>query len=199
MRKQVLIVPLLVVLTCLALLAPSASALKKRAPRLFNLYPLHTDEKTHASHADTGRSRVFGRSLHSSCPRGRRRSAARGARLAFPRAGPDRHLAFALCAPADLVRGALGAAEPPPWAPAVDPRELGCILMPGVAFSEDGLRLGRGGGYYDATLRDLPDAARVGLAFDAQIVPTLPREAHDATMDAVVTETRVLSFRRESR
>jgi 5-formyltetrahydrofolate cyclo-ligase len=111
----------------------------------------------------------------------------------------QRQLAFAICAPAELVRGPLGAAEPPASAPSLDPRELGCVVLPGVAFSEDGLRLGRGGGYYDATLRELPGAARVGLAFDVQIVPTLPREAHDAPMDAVVTETRVLSFRRESR
>jgi 5-formyltetrahydrofolate cyclo-ligase len=72
-------------------------------------------------------------------------------------------------------------------------------LQPGVAFSQDGLRLGRGGGYYDATLRGLDAVARVGLAFDVQIVPTLPREPHDAPMDAVVTETRLLSFRRDSR
>ncbi len=126
-----------------------------------------------------------------------RRAVARGVRVAFPRAGADRRLAFAVCAPGALVRGPLGAAEPPASAPALDPRDLGCVVMPGVAFSEDGLRLGRGGGYYDATLRALPGVARVGLAFDVQIVPTLPREAHDAPMDAVVTERRVLSFRRE--
>jgi 5-formyltetrahydrofolate cyclo-ligase len=126
-----------------------------------------------------------------------RRALARGVRVAFPRAGRDRRLAFALCAPGDLVRGPLGAAEPPARAPALDPGALGCVVMPGVAFSEDGLRLGRGGGYYDATLRELPGVARIGLAFDVQIVPALPREPHDAPMDAVVTEARVLSFRRE--
>ncbi len=130
-----------------------------------------------------------------------RRAMARGVRVAFPRvvAHGERKLAFAMCAPVDLVRGPLGAAEPPASAPPVDPRELGCIVMPGVAFSEDGLRLGRGGGYYDATLPALDAVPRVGLAFDVQIVPTLPREPHDAPMDAVVTETRVLSFRRDSR
>ncbi|HEX9050307.1 MAG TPA: 5-formyltetrahydrofolate cyclo-ligase [Anaeromyxobacter sp.] len=128
-----------------------------------------------------------------------RRAVARGVRVAFPRAGSDRRLAFAICAPGELVRGPLGAAEPPRSAHALELREVGCVVMPGVAFSEDGLRLGRGGGYYDATLRELPGVARVGLAFDVQIVPTLPREAHDAPMDAVVTESRVLSFRRESR
>lgn len=129
-----------------------------------------------------------------------RRALARGVRIAFPRVAPsERRLAFALCAPAQLVRGPLGAAEPPASAPEVEPRELGCVVMPGVAFSEDGLRLGRGGGYYDATLRGAPAVARIGLAFDVQIVPTLPREPHDAPMDAVVTEARVLAFRRDSR
>jgi 5-formyltetrahydrofolate cyclo-ligase len=128
-----------------------------------------------------------------------RRAIARGVRVAFPRALGDRLLAFAVCAPAELVRGPLGAAEPPPLAPAIDARALECLVMPGVGFSEDGLRLGRGGGYYDATLRTLPAVARVGLAFEVQLVPTLPREPHDAPMDAVVTEARVLSFRRDSR
>ncbi len=128
-----------------------------------------------------------------------RRAIARGVRVAFPRAGPGRRLAFAVCAPGELVPGPLGAAEPPAGAPALEPGALGCIVVPGVAFSEDGLRLGRGGGYYDATLRELPGVARVGLAFDAQVVATLPREAHDVPVDAVVTESRVLSFRRESR
>ena len=53
--------------------------------------------------------------------------------------------------------------------------------------------------FYDATLPLLPRAARVGLAFDVQIVPTLPRDAHDAPLDAVVTESRILAFRRDSR
>jgi 5-formyltetrahydrofolate cyclo-ligase len=86
--------------------------------------------------------------------------------------------------------------EPPAGAPEVALDEIDCVVMPGVAFSEDGLRLGRGGGYYDATLERMPRAARVGLAFEAQIVPTLPREAHDAPLDAVVTETRTLLFPR---
>jgi 5-formyltetrahydrofolate cyclo-ligase len=129
-----------------------------------------------------------------------RRALARGAVVVFPRAvSSERRLVFARCAPGDLVPGPLGAAEPPAGFPAVDLAEIDCVVVPGVAFSEDGHRLGRGGGYYDATLREMPRAARVGVAFDAQIVPTLPREPHDALLDVVVTEARVLSFTRESR
>jgi 5-formyltetrahydrofolate cyclo-ligase len=130
-----------------------------------------------------------------------RRAVARGVSVVFPRAVPgERRLAFARCAPAELVRGPLGASEPPAGAPEVLPEEVGCVVVPGVAFSPDGLRLGRGGGHYDATLAAMPRAARVGVAYDAQIVPALPREPHDAPLDALVTEARTLLFpARESR
>ncbi|ACG72335.1 5-formyltetrahydrofolate cyclo-ligase [Anaeromyxobacter sp. K] len=121
-----------------------------------------------------------------------------GGRAVFPkvRAG-DRRLAFALCMPLDLVRGPLGALEPPESAPPVEPDEVDCVVLPGVAFSPDGLRLGRGGGYYDATLAAMPRAARVGVAFEVQVVDALPREPHDAVLDALVTEARTLRFERE--
>ncbi len=129
-----------------------------------------------------------------------RRALVRGARVVFPRVVTgERRLAFARSSPEYLVRGPLGAAEPPESSPEVPPPEIACVVMPGVAFSLDGLRLGRGGGYYDSTLNKMPDAARIGVAYDAQIVPALPREPHDAPLDAVVTETRVLLFRRETR
>jgi 5-formyltetrahydrofolate cyclo-ligase len=126
------------------------------------------------------------------------RALARGVELVFPRAVPgERRLVFARAAPAALVRGPLGALEPPAGAPEVALDAIECVVMPGVAFSEDGLRLGRGGGYYDATLKRMPRAARVGLAFDAQVVQTLPREPHDVPLDAIVTEIRTLVFPRD--
>jgi 5-formyltetrahydrofolate cyclo-ligase len=129
-----------------------------------------------------------------------RRALARGVRLVFPRTIPgERRLAFASAEPGALVRGPLGAMEPPPGAPAIALEEIDCVVVPGVAFSRDGLRLGRGGGYYDATLKRMPRAGRVGVAFEAQIVPTLPREPHDVPFDAVVCETRTLMFPRETR
>jgi 5-formyltetrahydrofolate cyclo-ligase len=127
-----------------------------------------------------------------------RRLAPRGVRVVFPRSIPgERRLAFAWCDLEELVRGPLAVREPPAGAPAVDLAEVDCTVMPGVAFSLDGLRLGRGGGYYDATLEAMPRATRIGIAFDAQVVPSLPREPHDAPLDAVVTESRLLTFARE--
>jgi 5-formyltetrahydrofolate cyclo-ligase len=67
------------------------------------------------------------------------------------------------------------------------------VLVPGVAFDARGRRLGRGRGHYDATLAGLPASARrVGLAFELQIVSAVPQEPHDALLDTIVTEARVL-------
>ncbi len=127
-----------------------------------------------------------------------RRAAERGAVLVYPRAARhDRRLSFARAEPSALVRGPVGALEPPEGAPEVPLADVDCVLVPCVAFSPDGVRLGRGGGYYDATLSAMVRAFRVGIGFEAQLVPELPREPHDALLDAIVTEERVLELTRD--
>jgi 5-formyltetrahydrofolate cyclo-ligase len=123
-----------------------------------------------------------------------RAAEAAGKRVAWPRlAGSGRAMVFALCPPDALRPGPVRALEPPASAPACAIAEVDLVVVPGVGFDGDGRRLGRGRGHYDATLGSLrPGAARVGLAFEAQLVPALPEEPHDARMDAVVTEARVI-------
>lgn len=126
-----------------------------------------------------------------------RRLQGNGKRCLFPRTVPgERRLVFCACEPWELVRGPLGAAEPPPGAREVPLADVDAFVMPGVGFSEDGLRLGRGGGYYDVTLKQAERAARVGVGFDLQVLATLPRDPHDVPLDAVVTERRALVFPR---
>jgi len=119
---------------------------------------------------------------------------AAGKRVAWPRispAGPA--LEFACCGADELVPGPARALEPPPTAPAVPLGAIDLVVVPGVAFDASGRRLGRGRGHYDATLSRLgPGTARVGLAFDEQVVDRVPVEAHDVPLDAVVTGSRVL-------
>jgi 5-formyltetrahydrofolate cyclo-ligase len=120
-------------------------------------------------------------------------AAARGVRVVFPRIVPgDRRLAFAACAPGAVAPGSLGAGEPPPDAPEVPLDAIDAVVVPCVAFTPDCHRLGRGGGYYDATLAAMSRAFKVGLAFDLQVVPALPFEPHDVRLDAVATDARVL-------
>ncbi len=71
----------------------------------------------------------------------------------------------------------------------VPPAEIDLMLVPGVAFDAEGRRLGRGGGFYDRYL-SRPDAAhiyKVGLCRSGALVPEVPAEAHDVTMDIVIT------------
>jgi 5-formyltetrahydrofolate cyclo-ligase len=117
-----------------------------------------------------------------------------GKRVAYPRVvAGSRVLAFAACAPEALIPGAFGTREPPPEAPSVPLPAIDLVVVPGVAFDVSGRRLGRGGGYYDATLALLPrGAACLGIAFEAQLVAAVPEEPHDRRLDGVVTEARVL-------
>jgi 5-formyltetrahydrofolate cyclo-ligase len=89
-----------------------------------------------------------------------------------------------------LLPGRYGLLEP--LGPRLPPTELGeaeLVVLPAVAISRDGVRLGRGGGYYDTSLacHARPDAVLVALAFDDELLDELPDEPHDRKVTAVVT------------
>jgi 5-formyltetrahydrofolate cyclo-ligase len=72
-------------------------------------------------------------------------------------------------------------------------------IVPGVGFDSSGVRLGRGGGFYDRALAALHQAGTVvvvGIAFECQIVPALPSDPWDQGVDVVVSERRVLTAAR---
>ena len=95
----------------------------------------------------------------------------------------------------ELRPGAYSIPEPPPSAPALEPEELGTgtlVCVPGLAFTADGARLGRGRGYYDRMLAALsPSVLTAGLAYSFQLLDRLPRDAWDRQLDFVVTESAV--------
>jgi 5-formyltetrahydrofolate cyclo-ligase len=63
------------------------------------------------------------------------------------------------------------------------------VIVPGLAFTPAGDRLGQGGGWYDRLLSAVrPDCESVGVCFVEQLVDSLPVEAHDVAVDHVVTE-----------
>jgi 5-formyltetrahydrofolate cyclo-ligase len=92
-----------------------------------------------------------------------------------------------------LVKGEFGIPEPPLTNPVLPVGEIDLVLLPGVAFSRDGRRLGYGGGFYDRFTRR-PDyrAISLGLAFEIQVVPWIPLGRQDRPVDLVVTESRVI-------
>lgn len=85
---------------------------------------------------------------------------------------------------ADLREGAFHILEPAGCA--VSDGEIDLIVLPGMAFSPDGGRLGRGRGYYDRFLSCCPVVPTVGLAFDFQVVSHVPAEPHDVKIGKVL-------------
>jgi 5-formyltetrahydrofolate cyclo-ligase len=107
----------------------------------------------------------------------------------LPRVDGDDLVFHAVGEAGQLKPGAFGVMEPDPAkCPACDPREAEIIFIPGVAFTADGQRLGRGRGFYDRLLAVLPpNILRVGVCFPGQIVPDMPDEPHDEEVDIVLS------------
>ena len=63
------------------------------------------------------------------------------------------------------------------------------VLVPGLAFSTGGCRLGRGQGFYDRLLAGA-SGLRCGVGWDFQVFPELPSEPHDEHLDYILTPTR---------
>lgn len=86
--------------------------------------------------------------------------------------------------------------EPDPFK-AMQPRGDADLLVPDVVFcpllgfTADGHRIGYGAGHYDRWLASHPPHAAIGLAWDCQLEESLPIEAHDVPLHAVVTPTRL--------
>ncbi len=94
---------------------------------------------------------------------------------------------------AELEPGRLGVSEPDLPGQSVTLDQIDLFVVPGLGFTRDGHRLGRGGGYYDATLREAPPRSRrVGLAFSEQLVDVLPPSDDEVPLDLVVTEAESL-------
>ncbi len=88
----------------------------------------------------------------------------------------------------ELIAGPFAAPQPPEAAEEIEPTAL---FVPLLGFTASGHRLGQGGGHYDRWLADHPAALAIGLAWDCQLRPALPVEAHDRALTAVVTPTRL--------
>lgn len=90
----------------------------------------------------------------------------------------------------ELKPGSYRILEPDPTVcPLIMPDEVDLVLVPGIGFDRTGLRLGRGGGYYDRLLVRFPlETVRVGLFFSCQACETVPSELHDQKLHLIVTE-----------
>ncbi|MCG8379698.1 MAG: 5-formyltetrahydrofolate cyclo-ligase, partial [Proteobacteria bacterium] len=84
---------------------------------------------------------------------------------------------------------------PTPKSDQVATNPIDIAITPGLGFTTTGKRLGYGRGYYDRWFEHNVAKTKVGLAFEAQIVDTLPTETTDVLLDIIVTEKRIIDVR----
>lgn len=81
-----------------------------------------------------------------------------------------------------------GILEPPKGLKEEFPGINSLMLIPGVSFTKEGSRLGRGGGYYDKYLSKHKSTTKIGITFSIQIKEHIELEPWDVIMDMVITE-----------
>ncbi len=97
----------------------------------------------------------------------------------------------------ELEKGTYGVLEPKEiYIRERDPKILDLIVVPGVAFSRQGYRIGYGAGYYDRFFSSIKKRIpSVGLAFDMQIIDSFTPDPHDHSLDYIITETQIISVK----
>lgn len=106
-------------------------------------------------------------------------------RIVLPRIEGD-IMQFYDYSPEAMQSGAFGIDEPQGIAPC-PPEDIDLMIVPGVAFTLDGKRLGRGKGFYDKYLSQKGFRAHtIGVCFRVQLVNTLPTDPHDKCVERVV-------------
>lgn len=118
-----------------------------------------------------------------------RRWVEHGKRVAVPRVEGDT-MRFFYYDPAKLQRGSFGIEEPSDEAELCPPAEIELMIVPGVAFTASGDRMGRGRGYYDKYLSQSDFRGyTIGVGYAHQLLPSLPTEEHDVRLDEVIVES----------
>lgn len=115
-----------------------------------------------------------------------------GRSVALPRycRPSDEYEACEVADPGRQIRlGHCGIREPDETGKIIPWNKLDFVLIPGIGFGVDGMRLGRGKGYYDRLL-GRTDGFKCGVAFDWQVMDGIPSEAHDIRLDCILTPTR---------
>ncbi|MEM1092535.1 MAG: 5-formyltetrahydrofolate cyclo-ligase [Pseudomonadota bacterium] len=124
------------------------------------------------------------------------RCQALGKQIWLPRV-TDQHMAFAAYDPRErgaLVKSRVGTYQPKPEAPVRSTQRLDLVLLPVLAFTRRGDRLGMGGGYYDRTFsfmlptRPGSGPELVGVAFTVQEAERLPSDPWDVPLHHVATQ-----------
>jgi 5-formyltetrahydrofolate cyclo-ligase len=95
-----------------------------------------------------------------------------------------------------LEEGGFVIQEPLPTAAVIEPAAVDLVLVPALAYDMRGHRLGFGQGFYDRLLPRCTRALRIGLCYELSLLVEVPNAAHDAPVDFVITERRVIACMR---
>jgi 5-formyltetrahydrofolate cyclo-ligase len=113
-----------------------------------------------------------------------------GIEIACPRIDSNGQMVMAVLE-SGTTQSALGFREP--TGQVIEPKDLDLIVVPALAIDFEGQRLGRGAGYFDRYLQHFTGPT-VGLIYDAEFLPEIPSESHDAPVSQVVTQSRTISI-----
>ena len=114
-------------------------------------------------------------------------------KIAYPRCEDNGIMVFHVIESfADLHEGMYRISEPDISLPRAVATDKTVCLIPGLAFTEKGGRLGYGGGYYDRFLLDNPDIYTIALSYEELITDELPLLQHDLLVKSIVTEERTV-------
>lgn len=113
--------------------------------------------------------------------------------LAYPLCGDNSKMTFHIVSSVkQLSAGKYGICEPDASLPQPSLTEKSICIVPGLAFTEKGGRLGYGGGYYDRFLAAHKAPCRIALSYESLIVTELPLMPYDIRTDIIVTEERTV-------
>lgn len=116
-----------------------------------------------------------------------------GKETAFPLCGKDGRMTFHIVRNKnELTKGAYGIPEPDPALPQPVLTDKTVCIVPGLAFTVQGGRLGYGGGFYDRFLADDPQIITIAAAYEALMTNSLPLMQHDLMVKYIVTEERTV-------
>ncbi len=113
--------------------------------------------------------------------------------IAYPKCMDNNIMTFHIINKLNQLNNAVyGICEPDISLPEPEITSRTVCIVPALAFTEKGGRLGYGGGYYDRFLSKYPEIYTVGLAYEKCIAETLPLEEHDIKVKSIITEERTI-------
>ncbi len=116
-------------------------------------------------------------------------------KIAVPKVFGDYMEFFEFLSFNDLEKGAFSVREPKKLFK-INKNDYDCCIAPGLAFSNDGKRIGYGKGYYDKYLKDYNNI-KIGICYSEMLCDEIPVDKNDVFMDVIITEKDVIILGKE--